>query len=50
MGLYMPAMIWGTQYNYSQNAILLVFASMPYDSTDYIRTYDDFLDKVRAQP
>ncbi|WGD38062.1 WxcM-like domain-containing protein [Lysinibacter sp. HNR] len=43
LGLYMPAMTWGTQYKYSPNATLLVLASLPYDNDDYIRNYDDFL-------
>jgi len=42
-GLYMPAMLWGTQYRYSADAVLLVLASEAYDSDDYIRNYDDFL-------
>jgi len=42
-GLYMPAMIWGTQYRYSADAVLLVLASHLYDNADYIRNYDDFL-------
>ena len=41
-GLYMPAMTWGTQYAYSSDAVLAVFASHPYDSSDYIRSYSDF--------
>jgi dTDP-4-dehydrorhamnose 3,5-epimerase-like enzyme len=43
MALYMPPMIWGTQYRYSSDAVLLVLASEVYDSNDYIRNYDDFL-------
>lgn len=43
MGIYMPAMIWGTQYQYSRDAVLLVFASMPYSSNDYIRQYEEFI-------
>src|SRR5664279_5527646 len=38
-GLHMPPMTWGAQYNYSEDAILGVFASLPYDSADYIREY-----------
>ncbi|WP_255411798.1 FdtA/QdtA family cupin domain-containing protein [Cryobacterium sp. Y11] len=45
-GLYMPAMTWGTQYAYSPDAVLAVFASLPYDGTDYIRTYSEFQDAV----
>lgn len=43
VGLYMPAMLWGTQYRYSADAVLLVLASLPYDPDDYIRDYETFL-------
>jgi len=43
VGVYMPEMIWGTQYRYSSDAVLLVFASRPYEAEDYLRTYDEFL-------
>lgn len=46
MGIFMPEMIWGTQYRYSADATLLVFASRPYEADDYLRTYDDFLAEV----
>jgi UDP-2-acetamido-3-amino-2,3-dideoxy-glucuronate N-acetyltransferase len=48
IGLYMPAMRWGTQYRYSPDALLLVFASHEYDPADYIRDYDEFLDELRG--
>jgi UDP-2-acetamido-3-amino-2,3-dideoxy-glucuronate N-acetyltransferase len=41
-GLYMPPLTWGTQYAYSSDAVLAVFASELYDPADYIRTYDEF--------
>lgn len=41
-GLYMPALTWGTQYNYSPDALLLVLASDPYDAEDYIHDYEEF--------
>ena len=43
VGLHMPPMLWGTQYDYSPDAVLLVLASDEYDPDDYIRTYDEFL-------
>lgn len=46
MGVFMPEMIWGTQYRYSPDAVLLVFASRPYESDDYLRTYDEFLAEI----
>lgn len=42
MGLYLPAMIWGIQYKYSSDAVLMVFASDYYDNSDYIREYSEF--------
>jgi acetyltransferase-like isoleucine patch superfamily enzyme len=42
-GLYIPPMTWATQYNHTNNAVLLVFASHKYDEKDYIRSYDQFL-------
>lgn len=43
VGLHLPPMVWGIQYKYSPDAVLLVFASHYYDSDDYIRDYDNFL-------
>jgi acetyltransferase-like isoleucine patch superfamily enzyme len=43
VGLHMAPMIWGTQYRYSADAVLLVLASDPYDAEDYIRDHDTFL-------
>lgn len=48
LGVYMPAMTWGTQYRYSPDAVLLVFASHRYDPDDYIRSYDEFHAAVSA--
>lgn len=46
IALYMPAMTWGTQYRYSSDAVVGVFASLPYDAGDYIREYEEFLIEV----
>lgn len=43
VGIHLPPMIWGTQYRYSSDAVLLVFASEAYDTSEYIRSYDEFL-------
>ena len=48
IGLLMPAGIWGIQYKFSKDAVLAVYASEAYDSTDYIRTYDDFKEYIAA--
>ena len=46
IGVFMPAMTWGTQYCYSRDAVLMVFASHPYEDGDYLRTYDEFLTQI----
>jgi acetyltransferase-like isoleucine patch superfamily enzyme/dTDP-4-dehydrorhamnose 3,5-epimerase-like enzyme len=43
LGLYVPPMVWTSQFRYSSDAMLLVLASDVYDADDYIRSYDDFL-------
>lgn len=43
LGLHLPPMVWGVQYKYSSDAVLLVFASHYYDAADYIRNYGEFL-------
>lgn len=48
MGLYIPPMIWGSQFRYDPHAVLLVLASHPYDPADYIREYDVFLTESGA--
>lgn len=48
-GIHMPPMTWGIQYNYSEDAVLLVFASHPYDADDYIRDYATFLEAVSTE-
>ncbi len=45
-GLYLPPMTWGVQYQYTADAMLLVFASHAYDAGDYIREYETFLAEV----
>ncbi len=43
IGLYIPPFIWGTQYHYTSDSLLLVLASRAYEPEDYIRDYGEFL-------
>ncbi len=43
LGVYIPPMVWASQFRYDPGAVLLVLASHPYDPEDYIREYDAFL-------
>lgn len=47
VGLHIPPMVWGVQYRYSADAVLMVLASETYDPEDYIRNYSEFLDMVK---
>lgn len=42
-GLYIPKGIWRELNNFSTNSLALVLASEPYDKTDYIRDYEEYL-------
>jgi hypothetical protein len=46
-GLYLPPYIWGIQYKYSSDAVLMVYASHDYDTEDYIRDYNQFLNVIK---
>ena len=47
LGLYIPPMVWATEYKYSPDAVLMVLASEIYKAEDYIRDYDQFLKEVK---
>ena len=47
IGIHLPPMVWGIQYKYSEDAVLLVLASDKYDPASYIRDYSEFLELVK---
>jgi UDP-2-acetamido-3-amino-2,3-dideoxy-glucuronate N-acetyltransferase len=47
LGIYLPALIWSVQYKHSSDAVVLAFASEPYDPNEYIREYSEFQELVR---
>lgn len=46
-GVYLPPLTWGTLYQYSIDAVLLVFTSDYYEESDYIHNYQQFCDVSR---
>lgn len=40
-GIYLPPMVWKEMYDFSADSVLLVLASQHYDSSEYIRSYDE---------
>ena len=49
-GLYVANNMWREMFDFSPDAVLMVFASEVYDEADYIRDYDEFLKFVRVHP
>jgi hypothetical protein len=45
-GLYVPGLIWTQITGFCSGAVCLVFASLAYDESDYIREYQDYLEVV----
>lgn len=46
LGIYIPPLVWASQFRYDTDSVLMVFASHPYDPDDYIREYDSFLTTI----
>ena len=45
-GIYLPTMVWKDMYDFSSDSVLLVLASEHYDSSEYIRNYDEFVKEI----
>ena len=48
-GIYLPKMVWKDMYDFSEDSVLLCLASTHYDSTEYIRNYDEFVKVVNEE-
>ncbi|CAA6812463.1 MAG: dTDP-6-deoxy-3,4-keto-hexulose isomerase [uncultured Sulfurovum sp.] len=46
-GLFIEGLIWREMKRFSKDCVLLVLASEHYDESDYIRSYDKFLEEVK---
>ncbi len=47
IGLSQDALIWGTMHDFTEDCILMVFADTYYEESDYIRSYDKFLEVIK---
>ncbi len=48
-GLYVANNMWREMFDFSDDAVLMVFASELYDENDYIRDYDEFLAFIKSE-
>jgi hypothetical protein len=46
--LYVAPMVWRELKNFSSGSVCLVLASAPYEETDYIRDFDEFVGAARG--
>lgn len=42
-GLYLDKMVWKEMYDFSDDAVLLVFSSEVYDKSEYIQDFQEFV-------
>lgn len=47
-GIHVGSMIWREMFDFSDDCVLMVFASQYYDEADYIRDYNEFLTMAAA--
>lgn len=47
-GVYISNDIWREMFDFSKDAVLMVLASEYYDERDYIRDYEEFLDRCSS--
>ncbi|TCL59360.1 WxcM-like protein [Kineothrix alysoides] len=45
-GIYLPKMVWKDMYDFSEGSVLLCLASEHYDTEEYIRDYDKFVELI----
>jgi len=48
VGLYIPTMVWTELVDFASGTIGVVLASLPYNESEYIRDYSEFIDAVRG--
>ena len=49
LGLFQDALIWGSMHDFSSDCVLMVLADEYYDASDYITSYDTFLEVVNNE-
>ena len=49
MGLYLSPMLWKDMYDFSKDSVLLVLASKHYDSAEYIRDHNEYIQIMKDE-
>jgi len=45
-GLYIPKMVWKEMFDFSEDSVLLILASTYYESGEYIRNFESYLNEL----
>lgn len=46
-GLFLKNMVWKEMYDFTDNSVMLVLASEPFDEFEYIDTYEELLEELK---
>jgi dTDP-4-dehydrorhamnose 3,5-epimerase-like enzyme len=47
-GLLIDSLMWREMYDFSEDCVLMVLADQPYDESDYIRDYTQFIEAANT--
>ena len=45
--IYLPKMVWKEMYDFTEDSVLMVLTNEYYDTTEYIRDFDDFVIEMK---
>ena len=45
--IYLPKMVWKEMYDFTEDSVLMVLTNEYYDSTEYIRDFDEFVIEIK---
>ncbi len=47
--VYLPRMVWKEMYDFTEDSVLMVLTNEYYDSQEYIRSFDDFVEELKIE-
>ena len=46
-GIYLPKMVWKEMYDFTEDSVLMVLTNEYYDTNEYIRDFDEFVEEMK---
>lgn len=47
--VYLPKMVWKEMYDFTEDSVLMVLTNEYYDSKEYIRNWDEFVEEIKTK-